>query len=197
MTDRAWRSTYLRLAYLLLVALALANGGCLIIAAGAAGGAAVGYCYYKGKVCATYNARLADTWAATESALHELGMPIVKQEQQGDKGWFESRTSNGQHVKIHLQAQESKIPAEGQLTQVCVRVGTFGDRQVSERVLDQVGLHLAPPAVPLPTSPPPTATLGPIQTGATALPQTPPPPTAAPPTAPPPSLPPEPRAVQQ
>src|SRR6516162_4020560 len=51
------------------VVLILSSNGCLWIAAGGMGGAAVGYAYYKGKVCGVYNACLADTWAATHTAL--------------------------------------------------------------------------------------------------------------------------------
>jgi len=174
-------------AYLVLVVLALANGGCLLAVAGATGGAAVGYAYYMGKLCETFAAGLDDTWAATRTALSELAMPIVNEERKASEGFIESRTADGERVRVYLQVETSKIPAEGQITRVCVRIATFGEHPVSDRILNQVGIHLAP--VPGAAAPP-AAALGVIQTGA--------PPTASPPatvaqqTAPPPLLPPEP-----
>src|SRR5262249_41881534 len=60
-------------------------------------------------------------------------------------GTVESRTYTNDRVQIHLKTQASKIPAEGNLTQVGVRVGVFGDEAVSERILAQVNAHLAVP----------------------------------------------------
>jgi hypothetical protein len=177
--------------YLLLAASALTNCGCLLVAAGAAGGAAAGYAYVKGKVCDTYNANLNDTWAATHTALAELGMQVIQEEREGDGGVITSRTADGDRVRINIIALDSRIPAEGRVTRVCVRVATFGDHPVSNSVLDQIGRHLAPATSPvLAPVPAPTAQLGVIQTGATAEPPlATPPPAKAPQTVPPPSLP--------
>src|SRR5713101_6931763 len=150
MTTIAGQGGTFRIAALVLAALALSNSGCLLVAAGAAGGAAVGYAYSKGKVCQTYSATFEDTWAAAQAALNDLGMPLVKWEQHAGSGFLESRTADKERVRIYLDAQPSRFPAEGQLTHVGVRVATFGDHPVSVRLLDQVSVHLAPPAVVLP-----------------------------------------------
>ncbi len=70
-------------------------------------------------------------------------------------------------VVLSLTVQDNPVPAEGPVTEVGVRVATFGDQGLSERLLDQIGSHLV--AVP--------------QAPAAAPPQLPP---AAPETAPPP-----------
>jgi hypothetical protein len=56
----------------------LVNGGCLWLAASAAvgGAAGAGYVYYKGKVTRAYVASFNDVWAATHTALTELGMRV-------------------------------------------------------------------------------------------------------------------------
>jgi hypothetical protein len=181
--------------------LALANGGCLLVAAGAAGGAAVGYAYYKGKASGQYNASLADTWNAAHAALRELGMPMLSEETGKGTGFIESRTAEGEQVRLYLETEQSKIPAEGEVTRLCVRVGTFGDWAVSERILNQVGMHLVPLGSPVPTSTtqPNAAAQGVIQTGAFTPTPAVPPPAAAPPTQtpPPPLLPPEPAPVMK
>jgi hypothetical protein len=160
--------------YLLLAAMTLASSGCLLAVAGtAAGGAAVGYAYYKGKVTGSYVASLDDTWKAVHAGLTELGMPLVSEERKGEGGSIYTATAKGEKVRIQLEAVVSKIPAEGTITHVSVRVATFGDKAVSERILTQIGLHLTPViAVPPPPAPPPV-----VQSSGSAAPvQTAPPP---------------------
>jgi Protein of unknown function (DUF3568) len=184
MTRPGWCLSYRTVLALLLAAAGLASSGCLIIAAGAAGGAAVTYAYCKGKVCGQYYAALGDCWAATHTALLDLGMPIEKEDRGGSTAFIVTRTADGERVRIYLDSLPSQIPAEAEMTRICVRVATFGDYSVSERIMDQIGRHLAPPqtapppalgAVPA-TPPPPAAgaTLGPVrQAGGSAVPQNP------------------------
>jgi len=186
--------------YLLFGASAMTSSGCLIVATGAAGGAAAGYAYVKGKVCEVYNSGFNDTWAATHTALAELAMPILKEELQGEEGFITTQTADGDRVRIRVNSDESRIQAQGRVTRVCVRVATFGDHPVSVAILNQVGLHLAP-STPVGWTPAvaPTARVGVIQAGATNE-----PPLASPApsgnvpqtqTAPPPLLPAEPAPV--
>jgi hypothetical protein len=140
------------------------NAGCLAVVAGVGAGAAVGYAYCQGKICEAYSASLDDTWAATRTALAELGMPVLNEEHESNGcGCIESRTVEGDRVKVHLDVMSSPFPAEGPITRVCVRVALFGDHPVSVRILDQVGMHLVaiPQAVPPPGTAPGTPMLGP------------------------------------
>jgi hypothetical protein len=171
---RRLRYTWAAAAVLSLVV--LPSGGCLWVAAGAAGGGAVALAYCKGKVCAIYNAGFGDVWSATQTALQDLGMPVLKAECENRSGFIESRTADHERVRIYLSA----APADSPVTRVCVRVATFGDHPMSFRILDQVASHLAPAPSP------PSATLGPVQ------PLAPSPTPVQPQTAPPPVLPPEP-----
>jgi hypothetical protein len=162
--------------WLLLALVAISQSGCLLVAAGAAGGAALGYAYYRGKICQGYAATLPDTWAATHTALAELGFPITKEDQPA--GVIESRVASDT-IRINVDAYGSPYDSVP-VTQVCVRVATFGDHPLSERVLAQIGAHLVPtnlPVAPNAQAPAP----GPIapaayQSGEPPLAQTPPPP---------------------
>jgi hypothetical protein len=179
MAEKRDRRMVVWAAHLGLLGLTLASCGCLAIAAGgAAGGAALGYAYYKGAVFNKYNARFEDTFAATRAALADLRMPITKEEAQDGSGSITSRTADGDKVQISFSTETSKIPAEGTITRVGVRVGVFGDDAVSERVLGQISAHLIVPGAiaPVPASLPP-APIQPIA-AATNIPQTPPPPLA-------------------
>jgi hypothetical protein len=189
MADRNRHGRWVGAAYLALGLAALACSGCLAVAAGAAGGAALGYVYYRGQVSHEYVAGLADTAAATQAALADLGMPVVKEEFRDSSGSIQSRTAHNDKVHISFSTRMSKIPAQGALTWVGVRVGVFGDDAVSEAVLGQISAHLTAPAAsappPPPPPPPPSPPIRPIPAGpvqpasAVALPpQTPPPPLA-------------------
>jgi hypothetical protein len=176
-----WQKQRNRLAYLAIAGLLLLNSGCLLAVAGAgavAGGA--GYAYYKGNVCREYPADFADVWAATQAALGDLRLPIESAEQGSGEGTFYSRTCDGDRVKVQVETQPGRAPAEGSMTRVGVRVATFGDEPFSQRLLEQVGLHLVPAA---PMGPPVPAVPPPLTPAAARTP---------PETAPPPLLPPEP-----
>jgi hypothetical protein len=167
-------------AYLVMAAVALGNAGCLVAAvAGAAGGAA-GYAYYKGEYCRPFLANVEDVRAATRKALAELRMPITKDEATADGARIEAGAGD-ESVAITLKLQNSPVPGEGPATQVGVRVATWGDEPLSQRLLDQISFHLVPPGV-VPVPPP----LAPPQAPLTPVPQLPPAPVPVPQTPPPP-----------
>lgn len=141
-------SKLVRAAQLVLAAAALTCGGCLLAAAGIAGGAAAGVAYCNGKLNQVYNADFADAVAAVRTALGELGMPVEQEELDGGHGFIRSRIADGARVRVYLDTLPSKFPTEGPLTRVGVRVATFGDDLVSERILAQIGAHLVSTQVP-------------------------------------------------
>ena len=143
----AGRKPVVRVGYLVVAALVLVNGGCLLVAAGVAGGATAGYLYYKGRLYHDYPANLADAQAAVRTSLLELQFPVLTQETDTGSAFVSTRTADGAKVRIHLDVVPSRVPAEGALTRVSIRVGAFGDESVSARILDQVGRHLAGPPV--------------------------------------------------
>ncbi len=169
------------LPWLLIAALALVQAGCLVVAAGVAGGAAAtGYVYYKGRVCRDYLASLPDTLAAVRTSLVEMQFPITSEESKNGTAYLTSRTTDGTTIRLYVEPVPSRIPAEGTLTRVSIRVGAFGDEGLSTRILDQVAGHLAPPMLLRPTPQLP-AVPPPVHPAAATLPgETPPPPLAPP-----------------
>jgi hypothetical protein len=129
-------------------ALAVAQTGCLVVAAGAAAGAAAtGYVYYKGRLYRDYPAGVADALAATRAGLLDLQFPLVSEETKDGSACVSSRTADGTAVRIWLDMVPSRVPADGSMTRISVRVGAFGDEAVSARILDQIVMHLVPPAL--------------------------------------------------
>ena len=96
-------------------------------------------------------------------------MPILNEERKADAGFMESKTADHETVRIYVDAVSSNVPAEPVLSRVSVRVATFGDKQFSNRLLDQVGLHLVPAGVALQPVAAQPASLGVVQTAAPAL----------------------------
>jgi hypothetical protein len=134
------------LAYLALAFLALMNGGCLAVLAGvgiAGGCCGVAYVYARGKLCAAYNVHSEQAWTGARAGLGELGMAILLEDKA--QGHIDSRTADGTNVRIFIRAVPGKTPTEGPVTEICIRVGVFGDRGVSERILDRIGSHLGFP----------------------------------------------------
>lgn len=155
-----WR----HLVYLGVACAALVNGGCLAVAAGIAGGAALGTAYYYGKIHQTFPSSLDDSLLATKAALADLAMPVLEDTREPARGFLRSTTADGDPVRIYLDPDSSKFLADGPMTRITVRVATFGDHPVSNRVLDQISAHLAPAGAVV--GPPPVSTVPPPATGA-------------------------------
>lgn len=154
--------------------LAFANSGCLAAAVGAcaAGAGVTANAYAKGKICHLYVADLNDSVAATHAALNDLGLPLEKENVKPNSAVLRTRTGDGDRVRIILAREASRIPADGAMTRIAVRVGTFGDHPLSERILVQIGAHLVPQAGPPLPGPGPVT---PVAAAGTApLPQEPP-----------------------
>ncbi len=133
-----------RVVLLILAGLALGNAGCLAVAAGAAGAGA--YAYYKGNVVETYYGDFETTWQATHTALAELGLPVKSQARDNFSGTIESVTGAGDRVKIQIEEERPKLAADPVRTKVGIRVATFGDGEVSRRILAQIPGPTAPSA---------------------------------------------------
>jgi hypothetical protein len=158
----------------MVVATALLSSGCLAVAAGTAAvaGGTAGYVYYKGSIPQDFRASFPDAWNATLAALRDLGMPLVHNEAGAESGSIESRNADNETVSISLETQTSKVPVEEKITRVSVRVGVWGDRQFSERLLAQIGTHL-PSAMPPPPPPPPPVGMSTREPPLVPVPQTP------------------------
>jgi hypothetical protein len=170
-----WRT---RAAVLITAITLLCAGGCLWLAASAVvgGAAGAGYVYYKGKVSRPYNAGLDDVWSATHAALTELGMKIESEGRDTLSAEVHSRLADGDKVRIYIDVKDSRIPAEGPLTVVGIRVGKFGDEAASVRVLNQIDMHLVhPPTAGLKPQSPPANWNPVVQTKAAEPPLAPPP----------------------
>lgn len=140
----SWRRN---LPLLLLASMSLASGGCLVVAAGAAGAGAATYFYVRGKLCQEYYASFADSWQAAVATLEADGLKVTHQENNGTDGTISSKTTDGHAISINLSSRPGYSAPQQTVTRICIRVGTFGDEKVSSRILTEIGTRLVPPGV--------------------------------------------------
>jgi len=145
---------------LLLGSLAIANAGCLAVAAvGVAGAGTATYFYFRGRICQEYPATFKDSYYAVIAALEDLKYPVLSQKNDGVSGTFTSKTEDGNSITVELTTEPGPAGTQGTVTRVCVRVGIAGDQIISERILSKCQERLVPgiptrPGDPKPAGPP-------------------------------------------
>jgi hypothetical protein len=126
----------------LLIAVAVGpSSGCALVAAGAVG--AGGYAYARGDVDRAYPYAMDPVWNATLMAVAESELAITHQAKDQLTGRIDAQTATGDRVKIVLGNQ-------GSITNVNVRVNTFGNKRMSTALLARIESHL--PAAQAPAS---------------------------------------------
>lgn len=125
----------IRMLVLAATLLALGATGCAAAAAGAVVGVGT-YSYLRGDMTTTFAAPIDDVWQATVQATRELGLVVKEQERDGLNGRLVASQVKGGDIKISLERRGDNVTA------VSVRVGTFGDENMSRFVLDKIRENL-------------------------------------------------------
>lgn len=122
----------------MLAAAPLVLTGCL--AAAAVGGAAVAgagtVAYIKGELKATEEASMKKAWSATVGAVEELDFLVVNKVNDAVSGEIEAKTADSKTVKITLKRIADN------LTEITIRIGTFGDESLSRYILSKIEARL-------------------------------------------------------
>ena len=122
----------------LLLALAMAISGCaeaILVGVGAAGGAGAAL-WAKGKMVEEINVSLSKAHTASLAALKDLELPVNTDVKEGLKAKIESQFPDGKYVSIDIRAVTESS------SKITVRVGTFGDKARSEKILGAIHQHL-------------------------------------------------------
>jgi hypothetical protein len=112
--------------------------GCLAAAAvgGAAAAGAGTVAYIKGELKATEEATLNKTWEATVAAIDELQFLVVNKIKDNVSAEIEAKTADNKTVKIQLKRVTDN------LTDISIRIGTFGDESLSRYILSKIEAKL-------------------------------------------------------
>lgn len=121
----------------LLAALGLTGsflGGCVVVAAGAAGAGAVAY--VRGELGSSVAHDLDTVFAASQRALGEMKFARIDDKKTTLDAQLISRTALDKKVEIRLE----RI-TDG-LTKIHIRIGLLGDQQLSLTILDRINAEL-------------------------------------------------------
>ncbi len=120
----------------LLLAMA-ASSGCVAVAVvgGAAAGAGVVY-WVEGALRTSLGHPIREVHDATVAVLRNNGVGIVADKTEAFNGEIESALRGGSNVRVNLKAVSPTV------TEVTIRVGTFGDREQSDILLSDIEAHL-------------------------------------------------------
>ncbi len=112
--------------------------GCLAAAAvgGAAAAGAGTVAYIKGELKATEEATLNKTWEATVAAIDELQFLVVNKIKDNVSAEIQAKTADNKTVKIQLKRVTDN------LTDISIRIGTFGDESLSRYILSKIEAKL-------------------------------------------------------
>jgi hypothetical protein len=119
---------------ILAILLLLPLGGCAVAVVGAAAGAA--YVWVNGELKGSLPAELPKVDKATRAALTDLELVGVEGRVDRLKGKITARMADGTRVEIRLKAIDFKS------TSIRIRVGTLGDKAISEQILRHIEKEL-------------------------------------------------------
>ncbi len=116
----------------------LLSTGCAIVVAGTAGAAAglTTYAYLTGELKTTQEAPLEETWEASQKAITNLQYQKLAEKKDATFGQLVAQTGDNRRVTITLRRSTSST------TEIKIRVGTFGDRNLSFLILQEIQANL-------------------------------------------------------
>lgn len=117
----------------------LINNGCVAAAVGGAAGVAAGagtVAYIKGELKATEAYDVPTVWKATVRAVDELQLVVTDKYSDETAGKLEAITADNKKVRISLKRVGDNI------TEITIRVGTFGDEKISRFILSKIQKNL-------------------------------------------------------
>ncbi len=120
----------------ILIGLSACSRKWAIIGAGAAAAGAGTYYYIKGDLKRNYEAPMDKTFQAAVQSVEDLELTIDSKKSDAFNGVITGKMVSGKNFTINVKRLEDN------LTEVGVRIGTFGDRQRSEAFHDRILSHL-------------------------------------------------------
>jgi len=117
----------------------LVSGCSAVLVGGGAGGGVAGYSYIKGQLIQEYAAPLETTWNASLAAVKDLELTVSTSQKDRLGGRIIARRADDTRIAIELE------PRSAEVTTVKIRVGTFGDPEVSARINDAIKVRLGKP----------------------------------------------------
>lgn len=123
---------------ILLGIILLASSGCAAVAlVGVGGGAGAGtIAYLRGELKSMEDAPLERTYQAAQKAVKNLEFIVTSEQKDAFSAKLVARSATDKRIEVNLKELSDK------LTEVRIRVGTFGDEALSLLILEHLKKHL-------------------------------------------------------
>lgn len=121
---------------LAVASLALLNGCILFVAGGAAAAGAGTVAYVNGELKDTEACTLDHAHDAALAGMNDMKYVLVNTANDAGQVKLTIRTATDQKIEITLVKQSANA------TEIRIRVGTFGDEQMSRELLEKIKAHL-------------------------------------------------------
>lgn len=118
------------------LSLAVLNGCAVLVVGGAAAAGAGTVVYLDGELKDTQSYSLEAVYSASLAGLKDMQFSVVNSSKDTINAKILARTATDTKVQITLTKQSPT------LTEIRIRVGTFGDEQMSRQILDKIKAHL-------------------------------------------------------
>ena len=105
--------------------------GCAPLIIGAAG-ATAGVAYLRGSLNATFPATVPQVTSAAEAALNRMMMSEISVVGDATGAELRARSATDDRIRIDIS------PAGSGVTEMSIRVGTFGDQAKSQMIYDEI-----------------------------------------------------------
>jgi hypothetical protein len=119
-----------------LIGLSACSKKWVAIGAAAAAVGAGAYYYVKGDLKRNYDAPMDKTWDATVRALETLQINVESKQHDALTGVIKGKLADGKSLTVNVKRLGEN------LTEVGVRVGTFGDREKAEAIHEKILSYL-------------------------------------------------------
>ncbi|MGD8880712.1 MAG: DUF3568 family protein [Desulfobacterales bacterium] len=119
-----------------LIGLSACSRKWVVLGTAAAAAGAGTYYYIKGDLKRNYEAPIDETWQASVQAIEELKLTTESSEHDAFTGVIKGKMADGKSFTINVKRLGDN------LTEVGVRIGTFGDRVRSETIHDKIHSRL-------------------------------------------------------
>ncbi|MCX7766060.1 MAG: DUF3568 domain-containing protein [Candidatus Sumerlaeia bacterium] len=114
----------------------ITTGGCALLLIGGAAAAGAGTAIYlMGELKATEAVSFERAWNACEAGLVDLDFSITSREKDALSGVIIARGAGDRKITIKLTRLSDRV------TEIRIRVDTFGDESLSRFILDKIKSH--------------------------------------------------------
>jgi len=120
----------------LAVATALGSGCALFVGAAVGGAAGVGtYAYINGELQSSEAVTLNKAWDASLAAMKDLGYTVAEKQKDSQQAQLTALGPGDKKTQVSLKRKSDTV------TQMGIRVGTFGDETLSRQILAKIKSH--------------------------------------------------------